>query len=82
MKKKYRDIEVNGEEYAWAVQDGCDTCTLKIWKDKKVLIEDVDIADMTITPSMVKEIILEGAICTMYLRANQMVGRYIEDCID
>jgi len=45
MKKKYRNITVDGHEYAWSAQDVVDECEcpctrVKIWRDKNTLIFD------------------------------------------
>jgi hypothetical protein len=52
MKKKYRDITVDGVKYAWMTSYD----TLTIWKDKKV-IKTEDVTHCTVTPKMVAEII-------------------------
>jgi hypothetical protein len=69
MKKKYRDIIVNGEHYGWAITDRGDEETgervrIKIWNPKKVVIYDSEIkaSDMVfrvITPRDIRELILE-----------------------
>ena len=59
MKKKFRNITVDGKEYAWMSKlvDG-QHLTLKIWYDKKVIYEKpVGIYAKAITPKMVKYII-------------------------
>jgi hypothetical protein len=53
MKKKHRDIVVNGKPYAWLVR-GC--CTLVIFKDKKVIYEQRR-EEYSITPELVDSII-------------------------
>jgi len=65
MKKKYRDITVGGEQYAWAIKG----YTIKIWKDKKI-IHEIDMYNLaredglygdnwsTITPRTISLIIL------------------------
>ena len=53
MKKKYRDITVGGELYAWAMSPGA----IKIWKDKKVIFQkDID-DDITIYPRFIAKLI-------------------------
>jgi hypothetical protein len=52
MKKKYRNITVNNVEYAWMATYS----TLTIWLNKKV-ISTTNVEHMTVTPSLVKEII-------------------------
>lgn len=42
MKKKFREIEVDGEEYAWRVASHVDDANLPynkltVWEDKKIL---------------------------------------------
>jgi hypothetical protein len=54
MKKKYRDITVDGELYAWMTS--CQTLT--IWKNKKVIITQ-DVSHITVTPGIVAESIKE-----------------------
>jgi hypothetical protein len=46
MKKKYRDITVDGVKYAWMVSNGD---TLIIWKNKKVIITE-NISHCNVTP--------------------------------
>lgn len=42
MKKKHRDITVNGKQYAWMVKKVSYGNKLKIWdEDKKVIHENV-----------------------------------------
>jgi hypothetical protein len=55
MKKKYRDITVDGVKYAWMVSNGD---TLTIWKDKKV-IKTRDVLHCVVTPQLVADIIRE-----------------------
>tara|TARA_R110000765_G_scaffold7963_8_gene26142 strand:+ start:85 stop:258 length:174 start_codon:yes stop_codon:yes gene_type:complete len=52
MKKKYRDIEVNGQQYAWKAY-GSD---YKIWKNKKVVKEGESNTDV-ILPMHIRGII-------------------------
>lgn len=60
MKKKYRNITVDGVEYAWKIylDDGCKF--IRIWEDKKI-IHDGFVSDYTeeetITPIIIKNII-------------------------
>jgi len=57
MKKKHRDITVEGVKYAWTVNsDNHYYHNVKIWLDKKVIYE-VKVDDDVITPKMVKDII-------------------------
>jgi hypothetical protein len=69
MKKKYRNITVNDQEYAWSVNLHDDECGLpftkiKVWKDRKIIIErDINDNGLTeassITPSMISRIITQ-----------------------
>jgi len=54
MKKKYRNITVNGEEYAWMVKWD----TLTIWKDKKVVKRE-NVEHCVVTPQIVADCIKE-----------------------
>ena len=60
MKKKHRDITVGGIKYAWTIHNNCDgdggNC-VKIWKDKKILIDELIRGDIDITPKFISEII-------------------------
>jgi len=63
MKKKYRDIVVGGEKYAWRAQEDDDyPSRVKIWKDKKVIFESALSEVDQVTPKIVADIIsvLEG----------------------
>jgi hypothetical protein len=53
MKKKFRDIEVNGQAYAWAAQ--WKDNSFKIWKDK-VVVHTGTFKD-TIAPANIRAII-------------------------
>lgn len=73
MKKKYRTIVVDGNEYAWFVRNNCDgdyNDFLTIWKrkngkKKKLLFDDqyqysdeeLENNDLSITPAKVSEMI-------------------------
>lgn len=61
MKKRFRNIIVNGKIYSWNVQPNSDPYegggTLKLWKRKKVIYETGIESDQTITPSYVAELI-------------------------
>ena len=65
MKKKYRDITVDGEKYAWSVKEmdslAYDT-TFKIWKDNRVIYQrnwggDVEGRAYIMTPGKVARFI-------------------------
>jgi hypothetical protein len=62
MKKKFREIVVDGITYGWTVKEdcGCDSNDkyIKIWLDKKVIYESTVNGDMEITPKMIREWIL------------------------
>jgi len=59
MKKKHRDITVDGVKYAWTIKNDCDgyggNC-VSIWKDKKVIHEDI-ISGIDITPKTIADMI-------------------------
>jgi hypothetical protein len=55
MKKKHRDIVVDGVKYAWYV-DRC--CNFTIWKDCKK-IYSIGLDEITITPQIVADKIKE-----------------------
>ena len=63
MKKKFRLISIDGVEYAWRYNDGCTCCcnggTIKIWKNKTLVIEDGDFIkeDISITPHIIERYI-------------------------
>lgn len=59
MKKKHRDITVDGVQYGWTVKDNVDGDgghMLVIWKDKKIIHEKF-MCGLTITPGLVKRVI-------------------------
>ena len=57
MKKKYRDITVDGKKYAWMVKPNDDTIELIIWFNKVIISEsDVSAVD-PVTPRYVAELI-------------------------
>ena len=61
MKKKHRDIVVNGLPYAWSYQPNDDKQEgggeLKIWKNKKVIYKSEVECDVSVVPSYVAELI-------------------------
>lgn len=62
MRKRHRDIVVNGTKYAWTINNGGDGDggnDLKIWLNKKVIYEDIIGGHIEITPKMISEIIKE-----------------------
>jgi len=63
MKKKCRDIVVDGIKYVWTLgkynADGDGGIALNIWKDKKLIWKTECFHNITITPKIVKEVILQ-----------------------
>lgn len=64
MKKKFRDITVDGQKYAWSIShpncDGDGGIKFKIWKDKKVVYEGYEeggYGHPDITPAYISNII-------------------------
>lgn len=59
MKKKFREITVDGNQYAWRVYeygDG-DSLAIKIWLDKKVIYDEItNLAE--VTPQTIADIIM------------------------
>ena len=59
MKKKYRDITIDGVEYAWMVsRTSSKEKTVKVWLNKKVFI-NTTLRVTTVTPKDVAELIRE-----------------------
>jgi len=57
MKKKFRDIVVDGEKYAWQAKADPDFgAVLKIWHNKKVILNKKIVGELMI-PSYVAEVI-------------------------
>jgi hypothetical protein len=60
MKKKYRKIIVDGIIYGWTIRNDCDgdynNC-LTIWKDKKIINQQIIKGGIDITPKFVSDII-------------------------
>lgn len=55
MKKKYRDIEVDGVQYAWIARENG---SVTIWKDKKPIYEDIVFAgSVPVVPPMIATVI-------------------------
>jgi len=57
MKKKFREIVVDGENYTWRVDSSWDVTTVKIWKDKKVIINHEVYGFDQVTPKHIAEMI-------------------------
>jgi len=57
MKKKHRDIIVNGLPYAWTYQQSEQGGELKIWKNKKVIYKSQVESTVSVTPAYVAELI-------------------------
>ena len=53
MKKKYRDIVVDGKEYAWKV----DFHGITIWYDKEIIYCDMKYYTKMVTPKEIENII-------------------------
>ena len=54
MKKKYRDITVDDEQFAWAIQGVSNI--VKVWQDGKELCHlEFDKDLVSVTPSMVAD---------------------------
>jgi len=59
MKKKHRDITVDGVEYAWTVSSGLYGKVVSIWLNKKVIHKFETCRKYSITPKDVQEAITE-----------------------
>ena len=59
MKKKHRDITVDGVKYAWTLRKWSKEIYVKIWKDKKPLFTKT-FRQPTVTPKDVEELIKEN----------------------
>lgn len=60
MKNKPKEISVAGIQYVWAIKhnvDGEGGNRLTIWKDKKIIFEDVLRGNIDITPKRVINVI-------------------------
>jgi hypothetical protein len=65
MKKKHRNIIVDGKEFAWTIKDDVDgdgSNDLKIWFNKKVVYETCIPGHISITPSMIKKKIINNGL--------------------
>ena len=59
MKKKHRDITVDGVQYGWTLSKWGKEISIKIWKDKKPLFTKT-FRQSTVTPKDVEEAIREN----------------------
>lgn len=57
MKKKFRELNLDGHKYGWIVKDDDDGNSLRIYKDKKIIYDEVISGDIDITPKIVADII-------------------------
>jgi len=60
MKKKYREINVDGKQYAWSAKGVVDECEIpctrvKIWQDKNTTLFDEVLDLQRVTPSTIAE---------------------------
>jgi hypothetical protein len=68
MKKKHRDIVVNGVTYGW-IADGYNH--LRIFKDKQVIAEfDIDYRHDAVTPKMVAALITDPIDAIKWINAE------------
>ena len=68
MKKKHRDIVVDGVKYGWT-KDGC--YHVKLWKNKKVFAEyDIPYHHDGIVPSMIAGLIKDPKDTLIWLNAE------------
>ena len=58
MKKKHRDITVDGVQYAWTLNSYGKEKYVKIWKDKKVILNQT-FRQESVTPKDIEELIRE-----------------------
>lgn len=61
MKKKFREITVGNKTYGWTLSGGGKEHTITIWFDKKP-INHTTVRTSYITPSMVKDIIVDNKL--------------------
>ena len=45
MKKKFKEIDIDGQKYGWIVKD--DGNILRIYKDKKIIYEKAIVGEIT-----------------------------------
>lgn len=60
MKKKFRNITVNGKKYGWTTRGNCDgdyNTALYIWFNKKIIYTEIVKGGIDVTPGFVKSII-------------------------
>ena len=71
MKKKHRDIVVDGVQYGWMVEWFCGYHQVRIWKDKKVIATfDIEHHHDNITPGIIAELIKDPVGTLAYLNAE------------
>jgi len=58
MKKKHRDITVEGVKYAWTIYGNGKEKYVSIWKDKKVILTQT-FRLQSVTPKDIEELIRE-----------------------
>jgi len=58
MKKKYRNIKVNGQSYGWTVNNHGKEQTVSVWQDKQVIFATT-VRTSGVTPSLVADLIRE-----------------------
>jgi hypothetical protein len=57
MKKKHRDIVVDGKNYAWTVSDTDDGNCLVIWFNRKPVYDVLIGGHIDITPKLISQLI-------------------------
>jgi hypothetical protein len=61
MKKKFREITVDGKKYGWTLHNDCDgdggNC-IEIWYNKKIIHKQLISGDIQITPKIISNIII------------------------
>ena len=79
MRKKFRNITVDGQEFGWKVSLNDDTYNLTIWQNKQIIHQE-DVAEVAeVTPKFVSLIIkklLEPARYTHDCDKCYYLGRY------
>jgi hypothetical protein len=60
MKKKFREITVDGEKYGWSIDthSSSDCNFINIWHNKKIIYSDDITSDDIFTPKRIKDIIM------------------------